>query len=181
MAQRTLIELIGLRDGVAETAHHALRSLKKAPPTVQEWMRVAPEGSDFGLWYWNEQTKGLVLDLKAREMFGVNLKGKVTLGTFYKAIHPDDLPNVKKTWRHRLENGLPYDIEYRSLRPDGSARWVKARGRGYYGESNEPLYMIGVVFDVTERKQAQQEREELSGRLIDAQERERSRRVRSLG
>jgi len=89
--------------------------------------------------------------------------------TFYKALHPDDLTNVRKTWRSHLENGLPYEIEYRSLRPDGTIRWINALGRGYYSRSGKPLYMVGVVFDVTERKQAQQEREELGGRLINAQ------------
>jgi len=113
-------------------------------------------------------------------MFGVKLKGKVTVDTFYKALHPDDLTNVQNTWRYQLENGLPYDIEYRCLRPDGSIRWINARGRGYYRKSNKPLYVIGVAFDVTERKQAQLEREALGGRLINAQEQERSRIAQEL-
>jgi PAS domain S-box-containing protein len=180
MPQGTAGEVIGLRNGAAKTAHLAKRSLERAPRTVQEWLRLAAEGSDLGLWYWNEQMQGLFWDRKTREMFGVNLNGEVTVDTFYKALHPDDLTNVKKTWRYQLENGLPYDIEYRSLRPDGSIRWINARGRGYYSKSGKPLYMIGVVFDVTERKQAQQEREELSGRLINALEQERSRIAQEL-
>jgi len=51
---------------------------------------------------------------------------------------------------------------------------------GYYDEAGNPLYMVGVVFDVTERKEAQQERLELSGRLISAQERERHRIAQEL-
>jgi PAS domain S-box len=179
MPQRTAGD-VGLPKGAAKTAHDVKRSLKKAPRTVQEWLRLAAEGSDLGLWHWNEQTEGLFWDRKTREMFGVNLKGEVTVDTFYKALHPDDLTNVKNAWRYQLENGLPYDIEYRSLRPDGSIRWINARGRGYYSKSGQPRYMIGVVCDVTKRKQAQQEREELSGRLINAQEQERSRIAQEL-
>jgi len=66
-------------------------------------------------------------------------------------------------------------LEYRALRPDGSVRWINARGSGHYGADGKPLYMIGVVFDVTDRKEAEQERLDLSGRLIVAQEQERKR------
>jgi PAS domain S-box-containing protein len=181
MPQRTVGELIDLRNGAAKSSRHdAMRILKRAPRPVQEWLRLAAEGSDFGLWYWNEQTQSLFCDLKTREMFGFHLKGEVRLDTFYKAVHPDDLTNVKRAWRYHLENGLPYDIEYRSLRPDESIRWINARGRGHYGKAGKLLYMIGVVFDVTGRKKAQEEREDLCGRLIDTQEQERSHLAREL-
>jgi PAS domain-containing protein len=70
-------DVIGLRNGAAKTAHHAKRSLKNAPRTVQEWLRLAAEGSDLGLWHWNERTQGLFWDRKTRDIFGVNLKGEV--------------------------------------------------------------------------------------------------------
>ena len=125
-------------------------------------------------------TKELFWDRKTREMFGVNLVGEVTLDTFYGALHRDDLARVREIWRHEMERGLPYDLEYRALRPDGSVRWIQARGSGYYDKDRKPLCMVGVVFDVTERKLADQELIELSGRLINAQERERTHFAREL-
>jgi PAS domain S-box-containing protein len=133
-----------------------------------------------GLWYWNEVTNELFWNTQTREMFGINLVGEVTLETFYKALHPEDLARVKEIWRYELERGLPYDLEYRALRPDGSIRWILARGSGYYDKDGKALCMVGVVFDVTERKLADQERIELSGRLINAQEQERTRLAREL-
>jgi len=146
----------------------------------EEWLRLAAQGAQMGLWYWNEATKELFWDRKTREMFGVNLGGEVTLDTFYGALHPDDLARVREIWRHEMELGLPYDLEYRALRPDGSIRWIQARGSGYYDKDGKPLCMVGVVFDVTERKLADQERMELSGRLINAQEQERTHLAREL-
>lgn len=87
---------------------------------------------------------------------------------------------VRTTWRDVFERGLPYDIEYRSYRPDGTIRWIHARGRGYYDDAGNPLCMVGVVFDITERKEFERERVELSGRLIQAQEDERTRLARDL-
>jgi PAS domain S-box-containing protein len=133
-----------------------------------------------GLWYWNEVTSELFWDAETREMFGVPLDGEVTLETFYRALHPGDLDRVRSTWRYKFEQGLPYETEYRSLRPDGTARWIVARGSGYYDDEARPIRMVGVVFDVTEHKEIEQERLEFSGRLINAQEEERSRIAREL-
>jgi PAS domain S-box-containing protein len=146
----------------------------------EEWLRLAAQGAQMGLWYWNEVTNELFWDTKTREMFGVNRVGEVTVDTFYGALHPDDRARVKEVWRYQLERGLPYDLEYRALRRDGSIRWIQARGSGYYDKDGKPLCMVGIVFDVTERKLADQERNELSGRLINAQEQERSRLAREL-
>jgi PAS domain S-box-containing protein len=117
---------------------------------------------------------------KACEIFGVEPGRDIPLETFYRCLHPDDRERVAKVWRHQLEKRLPYDLEYRAVRPDGSIRWVHALGSGYYDELGTPLRMVGVVFDMTELKEAGQERLDLAGRLINAQEQERSRLAREL-
>ena len=119
-------------------------------------------------------------DAKACEIFGVEVVGEIPLETCYRCLHPDDRERVAEVWRHQLEKRLPYDLEYRTVRPDGSIRWVHALGSGYYDELEKPLRMVGVVFDITERKEADQERLDLAGRLINAQEQERSRLAREL-
>jgi PAS domain S-box-containing protein len=145
-----------------------------------EQLRLAAQGSQMGLWCLNEVTKELFWDARTREMFGAPVDGDVTRETFYRALHPDDVERVSSTWRHAFEHGLPYEIEFRSLRPDGTIRWIYARGSGYYDDAAKPIRMVGVAFDITERKKIEQERLELSGRLIKAQEEERSRLAREL-
>jgi PAS domain S-box-containing protein len=147
---------------------HTDASLKQALLAREEWLGLAAQGSSLGLWYWNEVTEILFADQKTREIFGVSQDGEVTVETFYNAMHPDDLERVREVWRYALESGLPYELEYRALRPDGSVRWVNARGKGYYNGAGKPLYMIGVVFDITERKEIEQERLVLGEQLAHA-------------
>ena len=146
----------------------------------EEWLRLAAQSADIGLWYWNEPAWDLFWDTKSREIFGVNLEGPILLDTFYEALHADDVDRVRRVWRHSVEHGLPCEVEYRTKSPDGSIRWVHARGSGYYGKDGTPLRMVGVHVDITERKRVEQERLELNGRLIDAQERERAHLAREL-
>jgi PAS domain S-box-containing protein len=119
-----------------------------------------------GVWHWDEVAKTLTWDGATRDMFGVSADGEITIDTFYRALHSDDAERVKQTWRRALELRLPYQIEFRTQRRDGTIRWVDARGRGYYDEAGKPLWMTGVLFDITDRKEAelaaQRNREDLS-------------------
>ncbi|MGB9476726.1 MAG: PAS domain-containing protein, partial [Candidatus Udaeobacter sp.] len=133
---------------------------------AQDLFRLAAEGSHLGVWHWDEIAKTLTWDGATRDMFGVSTDGEITIATFYTALHPDDAERVKQAWRQALELRLPYQVEFRTQRTDGTIRWVDARGHGYYDEAGKPLWMTGVLFDITDRKeaelQAQQNREELS-------------------
>jgi len=147
----------------------------------EEWLLVAKQSSRLGLWYWDEVKQDLFYDKKTRQMLGVPTKGDVTPQTWVDALHPDEKKSRHfEAWRHSLEHGLHYDVEYRVQRSDGSVRWLKSRANSYCDEDGKPLRMAGVVFDITKRKDAKQERRELSRRLINAQERERARLAREL-
>jgi PAS domain S-box-containing protein len=137
-----------------------------AQKDVDDLFRLAAEGSHLGVWHWDEATKTLTWDGATRDMYGASADEEITIDTFYRALHPDDAERVKQTWRQALELQLPYQIEFRTQRADGTICWIHARGRGYYDESGRPLSMTGVVFDITDRKEAelaaQRNREEVS-------------------
>jgi PAS domain S-box-containing protein len=122
---------------------------------VQDLFRLAAEGSHLGVWHWDEVGRTLSWDRSTQDMFGVSGDANITIDTFYRALHPDDAERVKQTWRQALELQLPYQIEFRTQRTDGTVRWIHARGRGYYDESGKALSMSGVVFDITDRKEAE--------------------------
>ncbi len=122
---------------------------------AQDLFRMAAEGSHLGVWHWDEVAKTLTWDGATRAMFGVSAEPEITIGTFYRALHPDDAERVKQTWRRAIELRMPYQVEFRTLRPDGSIRWVDAHGCGYYDESGKPMSMTGVLFDITDRKEAE--------------------------
>ena len=52
---------------------------------------------------------------------------------------------------------MPLDNEYRIVLPDGSVRWIGARGTTTYGEDGEPLRMAGICIDIGEKKRREEE------------------------
>jgi PAS domain S-box-containing protein len=95
-------------------------------------------------------------------------------------VHPDDRNTVLNAFTRSLKSHQPFSKEYRLRRHDGVYRWLfdvvtpRANGDGSFAG------FIGWAIDITDQKLAQAAFEKVSGRLIDAQERERSRIARDL-
>jgi signal transduction histidine kinase len=114
-------------------------------------------------------------------MFGIpsdNYSGNVE--DFRRHIHPEDRERIWQVVAAARKTREPYAAEFRVIRTDGAVRWVRARGRFYYGPSGEPQRMVGMSLDVTDRKSAEEALMNLSGRLLDAQEEERKRIAREI-
>mgnify|MGYP001134738362 FL=1 len=71
-------------------------------------------------------------------------------------IHPDDLNWVNEQFDKSVATGVPFNAEYRVLRPDGSYLWVQASGCCEFNEQGEPFRFPGVLIDIHERKMAEE-------------------------
>ena len=70
-------------------------------------------------------------------------------------IHPDDAQRVSEVRSRSLREGIDRDIEYRVVRGDGSIRHVHVVGRHIMGDDGKPSEIVGIVMDISERKQAE--------------------------
>ncbi|GET43064.1 PAS domain-containing sensor histidine kinase [Microseira wollei] len=77
--------------------------------------------------------------------------------TFTSIIHPQDIPLVETSVPDAVALKKSFQLEYRIVQPDGSIRWVADRGQAKYGEGGEVLWIDGVIFDISDRKQAEEE------------------------
>ncbi len=76
--------------------------------------------------------------------------------TYSNIIHSDDLKLVDDTVRLAVGKRESYTIEYRVRHADGGVRWVYERGRGVFDKDGNVLWLDGAIFDVTERKEAEE-------------------------
>lgn len=80
---------------------------------------------------------------------------------WFKKIHPDDQRRVSEELAESHETRKPFVSEYRMIAQDGRVVWMRDEALIVYSESEEPLYMQGVMLDITERRQAEAERARL--------------------
>ena len=67
-----------------------------------------------------------------------------------------DRRRLDRSFKGTLEQGAPYDIEFRAVWPDASVHWIAAKGRAQRSSEGLAVDMQGIVMDVTQRKTAEE-------------------------
>jgi PAS domain S-box-containing protein len=133
-----------------------LRALERS----EERLRLAMDGAGMGTFDLNLETGKVAWSTTHLRLLGYEaMSGReITLDLWRSGIHPDDLARVLEARERSLEHRLPYSIEYRINRADnGEGAWLAVFGRFYYAESGEAVRFLGVAFDITRRKELEQE------------------------
>jgi len=132
------------------------KQIEAALLTSEERFRLAQRSAHIGNWDWNVVTNTLEWSEEMEHMFG--LKPRTFRGTyeaFLECVHPNDRPSVDSLVRASLEKNEAYDIEYRIVRSDKKIRWIAAIGDVIRNAEGKPVRMLGIVQDVTDRKDAE--------------------------
>ncbi len=117
------------------------------------------QSSELGLWYCNLPFDKLVWNDKCKEHFGFPIDAEVTIDLFYQHLHPDDREPTKAAIAQSIEGRTSYDVNYRTIAPNGDVRWIRAIGRAFYEETGNPVHFDGITVDVTEQKRQEAERD----------------------
>jgi diguanylate cyclase (GGDEF)-like protein/PAS domain S-box-containing protein len=85
--------------------------------------------------------------------------------TFGDLLHPEDRDRINELLDDVLERQSSYSIDYRLIRADGSIAWVEEHGRVSREEDGSPLWLDGVIFDASRRKEAEDARDRAEAEL----------------
>jgi PAS domain S-box-containing protein len=121
----------------------------------EERLRLATEAADIGMWFWNLDQDDLVWTDLCKRIFGIPVDVDMTFERFLAALHPDDRERTEMTVQRAITEQIEYAIEYRSIWPDGTVHWIIAKGRAFCNSRNQPIHMMGMALDITDRKQAE--------------------------
>jgi len=80
-------------------------------------------------------------------------------------FHPDDQEQAWKAWRHCLETGKPYEIEYRLRHHSGEYRWTLGRAMPMHDAEGKIVRWIGTCTDIDDAKRQREQVEILSREL----------------
>jgi diguanylate cyclase (GGDEF)-like protein/PAS domain S-box-containing protein len=128
--------------------------------------RFALEAGRLGTWEVDLATHRAKLSERSAHDLGLpETDQDFTRERWLAAIHPDDQLRLQDAIRVALKSRTTYELEYRSLWPDGSVHWLRASGQGVYDAEGRPVQMMGLALDITPQRKVEIERAEAEERL----------------
>jgi PAS domain S-box-containing protein len=180
--EMTATPLTGAEGGGAVIVHRDVTRLKRAQSELHEsegrFQKLADEVPVL-VWAREPDNDFIHVNKYALELTGWRAED-FTLPKWLEAIHPEDLQRNLPAWAQASDARQKYMLEYRYRHASGQYRWVLDCGVPRYLLDGSFAGYIGICVDIHDRKEAEQARHELAGRLLRAQEEERSRIAREL-
>ncbi|MBT3256421.1 MAG: PAS domain-containing protein [Deltaproteobacteria bacterium] len=120
----------------------------------RERIRLATRTMNLGIWDWNIVSDELIWDEQMCRLYGIR---EEEFGGAYdawtKRVFPEDLERANAEIQEALRGEREYACNYRIVWPDGSIHFIEAASQTFRDPDGKPFRMVGVNYDITERKQ----------------------------
>ena len=133
---------------------------------TNEILKSSEKMAAMGSWHLDISTNKLTWSDAVYEIFGIKKEGfKATYEAFLDTVHPDDKELVNDAYNHAIQNNIPYEVVHRIIRADGRVRVVREKSENILDANGRPLHSFGIVQDITEAHQQEQQKERLIKQL----------------
>ncbi|MFN7132189.1 MAG: PAS domain S-box protein, partial [Myxococcales bacterium] len=129
----------------------------------EERLRLALEAGQMGSWEFDVRAGRVRWSATLERIHGIpegTFDG--TFEGYQRDIHPEDRGWVLEHIAASSRGERPHHLKYRIVRPDGEVRWLEAYGQLVRNEAGEPVRIVGVCSDVTDRIRAEQDQRRLA-------------------
>jgi formate hydrogenlyase transcriptional activator len=127
-------------------------------------LSLAATSADAGLWVLENATGQIWATEITRKLYGLAPDQELNFEGFIHIVESADRQRIRRQVERAVRTHSDFREEYRIVHPDGTIRWMAARGRSYFNPSGEPELLMGVSIDISERKKME---EQLQQRLRD--------------
>lgn len=125
---------------------------------AQKLLQTAEEDAGIGSWVLQCASGQLAWSQAVHQIFGTDPERFLpTEDAYFLCVHPDDRARVRAELDHHMQAGLPFDVEYRIVRPDGGVRHLLERNHVHSLDDGTIDHLWGTVIDMTLHKQLQQQ------------------------
>jgi PAS domain S-box-containing protein len=153
--------------GISSTQRD-ITETRQAQQTLRErdeHLRLATATGDLAPWVWYVNEDAMWATESGLRLYGLNPGGKLGLETVLATVDPEDREAARDGLRRVLDDREGYLMEYRVVWPNGETRWISMSARCQYDGDGNPTRVMGVSLDITERKRAELERQQLQQEL----------------
>jgi PAS domain S-box-containing protein len=136
---------------------------------TEERLQLAKSIGHIGTWAIDDlSTRRVTMANGLRKMYGLPPDVPAGYEDFLALVYPEDRVRVETAVARAIETGGSFEVEYRLRRPDGETLWLLGRGDVVSDDQGNPVRVLGVAMDVSARKAADRQREELGRQLRQA-------------
>jgi PAS domain S-box-containing protein len=156
ISQRTR-ELLALNEQLEREIRERERTQKLLSDSRQR-LELALKGADLGLWDYDIAKNEAYVDQTWADIFGYSLDEIPSSINWWRSVlHPKDRSTVVEAWNAHLEGRTPFfEAEHRVKAKSGEWNWVMTRGKVVDRDRDgKPLRASGTVFDISDRKRAE--------------------------
>jgi PAS domain S-box-containing protein len=162
---------------LVEETKDVAQTLRLRDRELNDAQRVARTGS----WKWDASSNTVTWSAELYRLAGYNPELPAPSFKEHKKLFtPESWSLLKQGIERAMQTGVPYKLDLEAIRSDGTRFWLTTRGEAVMDANGRPLYLRGTTQDITDRKLSEAALIAMSGRLITAQEEERSRIAREL-
>jgi PAS domain S-box-containing protein len=147
--------------GEQEAARLAERLANAEAIRANEALEVAVDAGELGTFHCPWPLDTIEWNAKCKEHFWLPADAQIDFDLFYSVLHEDDRERVRAAIDAAVDRRALYDVEYRTVSPQGAWRWIRAKGRVYRDEAGQPIRFDGVTLDISRQKRLEEEREAL--------------------
>lgn len=130
-------------------------------------LQLALAAGRMGIWEWDSATNKVAWNGTEQRIAGRD-RHSLTPEQFFEVVHPDDRERVEVAFRAAVTQQASFEAEFRIIRSSGEERWLVGRGMPLVGRDGRTAKVIGVNFDITDRKRSEQARQRAETALRDA-------------
>lgn len=118
-------------------------------------MRLVLEASATGRWYWDLTHDVVQADAQVKALFGLPADAEASFDVFLQSLAPGESQRVLEELPGAIHSSSDFESELPLIWPDGSHHWVVTRGRALCDAAGQPQRLMGLVLDITQRKQVE--------------------------
>jgi PAS domain S-box-containing protein len=160
-AERNLAVTIARQLGFALDRRRTETTLHES----MERLRLATEAGKVGLWDWDIPGDRIVWTDSLYAVHGLSKEEfSQTFADWVSRVHADDRGAVLAAIDRALRGEAPYEVELRTVRPDGTEIWIYTNAV-VLRDGERPVRMVGAAVDITKRRQAEAQRDLLVAEL----------------
>ena len=124
--------------------------------TSENRMQLAVKAGNLGIWEWDIGNHEVIWDDAMFELYGVEREHwHGTFDDWARCLVPEDLGPTNEIVSAALRGEREFETEFRIQRRDGSTRLLRGVAQTIFGENGKPQRMVGINWDVTERRRYQ--------------------------